>query len=231
MQRIVVFDVDGVLLHLTPAEEEGFFLALREIHGLDGLSRDWDSYRIRNDVDIVAEILGRHLGRPAAPAEIEAWRRRYLAIMVDWLERGVFAVEPVAGAAALLRDLRARGVAVGIATANLIDAAHLRLARAGLWNLIDHAEGADAGGPKRVLLGRLLARLDVPRSGVVYVGDNLNDVEAGLEHANNFIGFSVDADRRRKLAAHGAHHVAASHDETRRLIGTMFSELFEERTS
>jgi phosphoglycolate phosphatase-like HAD superfamily hydrolase len=231
MQRIVVFDVDGVLLHLTPAEEEGFFLALKELHGLDGLSRDWDSYRIRNDVDIVAEILERRFGRPAAPAEIEAWRRRYLAIMADWLDRGVFAVEPVAGAAALLCDLRARGVAVGIATANLVDAARLRLERAGLWDLIDHAEGADGGGPKRVLLGRLLARLDVPRSGVVYVGDNLNDVEAGLEHANDFIGFSVDADRRRKLAAHGAHHVAASHDETRRLIGTMFSELSEERTS
>ena len=231
MQRIVVFDVDGVLLHLTPAEEEGFFLALKELHGLDGLSRDWDSYRIRNDVDIVAEVLERRFGRPAAPAEIAAWRRRYLAIMADWLDRGVFAVEPVAGAAALLGDLRGRGIAVGIATANIIEAARLRLARAGLWSLIDHAEGADGGGPKSVLLGRLLARLDVPRSGVVYVGDNLNDVEAGRTHAGHFIGFSVEAERRRRLAANGAAHVAASHDDTRRLIGTMFSELSEERTS
>lgn len=231
MQRIVVFDVDGVLLHLTPAEEEGFFLALRELHGLEGLSRDWDSYRIRNDVDIVAEILERHFGRAAAPDEIEAWRSRYLAIMEDWLARGVFAVEPVAGAAALLRDLRAAGISIGIATANIRDAARLRLERAGLWSLIDHAQGADGGGPKRLLLQQLLARLDVPRASVVYVGDNLNDVEAGHAHAGHFIGFSVDESRRRKLAAHGARHVASTHDETRRLIETMFGSSFEERTS
>ena len=65
----VIFDVDGVLLHLTPEEENAFFWPFEKLYGLTGLSRDWDSYRIRNDADIIAEILEHHLGRPSTEAE------------------------------------------------------------------------------------------------------------------------------------------------------------------
>jgi FMN phosphatase YigB (HAD superfamily) len=47
----VVFDVDGVLLDLTPAEEDAFFAPFETLYGITGLSRDWDSYRVRNDED------------------------------------------------------------------------------------------------------------------------------------------------------------------------------------
>jgi FMN phosphatase YigB (HAD superfamily) len=57
MDSAVIFDVDGVLLDLTPAEEERFFVPFARRYGLTGLSRDWDSYRTRNDEDIIAEIL------------------------------------------------------------------------------------------------------------------------------------------------------------------------------
>ena len=60
MDRAVIFDVDGVLLDLTAAEEDAFFLAFERLHGITGLSRDWDSYRVRNDEHIIAEILERH---------------------------------------------------------------------------------------------------------------------------------------------------------------------------
>ncbi len=40
----VIFDVDGVLLDLTPPEEDAFFAPFARRHGLAGLSRDWDSY-------------------------------------------------------------------------------------------------------------------------------------------------------------------------------------------
>ena len=31
--------------------------AFEKLHGITGLSRDWDSYRVRNDEHIIAEIL------------------------------------------------------------------------------------------------------------------------------------------------------------------------------
>jgi len=56
----VIFDVDGVLLELTRPEEDAFFVPFERRYGLKGLSRDWNSYAIRNDENIIAEILSRH---------------------------------------------------------------------------------------------------------------------------------------------------------------------------
>ncbi len=50
-------------LDMTPAEEDAFFVPFAERYGLSGLSRDWDSYRTRNDEDIMGEILEAH-GHP-----------------------------------------------------------------------------------------------------------------------------------------------------------------------
>jgi phosphoglycolate phosphatase-like HAD superfamily hydrolase len=225
MPRFVIFDVDGVLLRLTPPEEEGFFLALKELHGLTGLSRDWNAYRVRNDVDIVGEILEDHFGRPPTAAEFEAWRTRYLEILNDWLTRGVFEVEAIPGAAGLLAGLASRGIATGIATANVIDCARIRLERAGMWRHVGSSAGAEGGGAKRVILERLMTRIGAARDEVIYVGDNLNDLEAGLALARHFIGFSTDAGQRARLRDGGARYLAGTHAET----GAMLDEFLKQR--
>jgi FMN phosphatase YigB (HAD superfamily) len=56
MNAAVIFDVDGVLLELTSAEEDAFFAPFAQRYGLENLSRDWNSYAIRNDENIIAEI-------------------------------------------------------------------------------------------------------------------------------------------------------------------------------
>jgi phosphoglycolate phosphatase-like HAD superfamily hydrolase len=80
------------------------------------------------------------------------------------------------------------------------------------------AEGADGGGPKRDILARAIAAADLPAQQIIFIGDNLNDVEAGLGNGVTFIGFSEDEARRRKLATAGARQVCANHDETLALI-------------
>ena len=91
MDRAVIFDVDGVLLDLTAPEESAFFRAFEQLHGITGLSSDWDSYRVRNDEHIIAEILERH-GLPARAHD--AIVNAYLAILSEGLASGdVAAVE------------------------------------------------------------------------------------------------------------------------------------------
>ncbi|MFM8747530.1 MAG: hypothetical protein ACKOED_12845, partial [Aestuariivirga sp.] len=82
MDSAVIFDVDGVLLELTAPEEDAFFLAFERLHGITGLSRDWDSYHIRNDEHILAEILERH-GLPLQESGTVV--EDYLAILRDGL--------------------------------------------------------------------------------------------------------------------------------------------------
>ncbi|MGE0237402.1 MAG: HAD family hydrolase [Parvibaculaceae bacterium] len=210
----VIFDVDGVLLDLTPEEEDAFFWAFAKLHGLEGLSRDWDSYRTRNDADIIAEILERHFGRKPAPAERRAITATYINHLASDIDLKRLTPSPIEGAADLLAQLNDRA-RLGIATANLLEAAQLRLAACQMWAPVqDHGFGADGGGAKREILARAIAALGLPRERIVFIGDNLNDVEAGLAHGVHFIGFSRAEAKCRRLAEAGAKLVCNHHRDT-----------------
>ncbi|MFO1089266.1 MAG: HAD hydrolase-like protein [Hyphomicrobiales bacterium] len=211
----VIFDVDGVLLDLTGPEEDAFFAPFERRYGLTGLSRDWDSYRIRNDEDIICEILERHLGRAPHRHEYEAVHDDYMAVLREGLASGSLRTETIPGTPELLRGLSEIGIGLGIATANVIGAARQRLEHAGLWNHVaTYAHGADGGGAKRTVLTRAIDQLDLPRERIVYIGDNLNDVDAGLSNGVHFIGFAVEPHRRDRLAKAGATTLAGTHAET-----------------
>ena len=215
----VVFDVDGVLLDLTRPEEDAFFTPFERRHGLTGLSRDWDGYRIRNDEDIIHEILERHFGRTPTRAEYDAHCADYLGVLAQGLAAGALRPEPVAGAADLLDWLAGNAITTGVATANLIGAARLRLEAAGMWGRLEaHAHGADGGGHKRDILNRAITRLGLPRQRIVYIGDNLNDLDAGLRNRVRFIGFALEPHRRERLRDAGAAEVCGDHAQTRALI-------------
>ena len=212
----IIFDVDGVLLELTRGEEDAFFAPFQQRYGLRNLSRDWNSYKIRNDENIIAEILERHA---IAPGEKAAVISDYLAVLENRLANGTIKASVIPGASELLAKLGGK-FHLGIATANFRDAARLRLEAANLWNFVaDHAAGADGGGHKRQILGLAIASMAVEKSRIVYVGDNLNDVDAGVANGVNFIGFSTSPLRLRQLRKAGAVHTSNNHLETQELIG------------
>lgn len=212
----VIFDVDGVLLELTRAEEDAFFVPFERRYGLKDISRDWNSYAIRNDENIIAEILSRHRLPEREHAEVVA---DYLDVLKLQLADGTIETIVLPGALELLQNLPG-GLQTGIATANLLGAAELRLKDAGLWRHVSaHAHGADGGGHKREILARAIAATGLPKNRIVYIGDNLNDVEAGLANGVHFIGFSTDPGRLAELERAGASHTSNNHLDSFRLIG------------
>ena len=214
----IIFDVDGVLLELTRAEEDLFFHPFAKRCDAERLSRDWNSYKIRNDENIVAELVERHALPASDKIEI---RDEYLALLQNQLSGNHIASPSIEGAAELLQHFAARAK-LGIATANFREAARLRLEHSGLWSPVaKHAFGADGGGHKHEILGRALSSLPLPKSRIVYIGDNLNDVEAGLKHGVHFIGFSTSPNRLKNLMQAGAKHVSSNHTTTAGLIKTL----------
>jgi HAD superfamily hydrolase (TIGR01549 family) len=213
----IIFDVDGVLLELTRAEEELFFQPFAARCDASKLSRDWNSYRIRNDEDIIAEIVKRHELPEAENVNI---KNEYLALLHQQLKTKTLTSSPILGARKLLRACTSFAT-IGIATANFRDAAKLRLESAELWHHVStHAFGADGGGHKHEILKRALQSVDLPKSHIIYVGDNINDVEAGLMNGVRFIGFSENADRLKSLKAHGALFLAQNHEQTLAIINS-----------
>ena len=212
----VIFDVDGVLLELTRAEEDAFFVPFERRYGLKDISRDWNAYAIRNDENIIAEILARHGLPDHEHAEVVA---DYLDVLKQQLADGTIETIVIPGALELLQNLRG-SLEIGIATANLLAAAELRLRDAGLWpHVAAHAHGADGGGHKKEILARSIAATGLPKNHIVYIGDNLNDVEAGLSNGVHFIGFSTDSGRLTQLKRAGASHTSNNHLDSFRLIG------------
>jgi phosphoglycolate phosphatase-like HAD superfamily hydrolase len=221
----VIFDVDGPLLHLTPPEEDAFFHPFKALYGLSGLSNDWDSYRIRNDREIILEILENHFGRQPHDHEYHAILEAYRNHLEDGFATGSLVVSAIPGARDLLARLDALGsIALGTATANVRHAAQVRLAQAGMWDFVkDHPGAADEGGAKRDVLARVIDGLSLPRERIVFLGDNLNDLDAGQHNDVHFIGFHVDADRRQRLTDHGAAITCGDHAATFRIISDMLN--------
>ncbi len=216
----VIFDVDGPLLELTPAEENAFFAPFQSLYGLTGLSNDWDSYRTRNDEEIITEILENHLGRAPHDHELTGIAEEYAKVLESGYTDGVLEISPIAGAKELLAALsQDGGIALGTATANLLHAARTRLQQADMWDYVKgYAGAADGGGAKRDILARVIDQLDLPRERIVFLGDNLNDLDAGRANGVHFIGFHVTEHKRARLTEHGAETVFGNHRQTHSFI-------------
>ena len=148
--------------------------------------------------------------------------RSYLSHLEAGLSGGQLTVVEIPGARELLSALRDDGITIGIATANLIGAAQLRLESAGLWDFVTELPfGADGGGAKAEILARAIAASGLAKHRIVYLGDNLNDVDAGLRNQVHFIGFAREQARREKLAQAGAATVCGDHDTSYQLIASM----------
>lgn len=212
MDSAVIFDVDGVLLELTAQEEDIFFEAFAPYCDPAQLSRDWDSYRIRNDSNIVDEIIEINKLSPTLKTSLID---RYINLLQHSLKTQKIVSTPISGVAAMLDELQTLPVRLGIATANFREAARLRLAAVGLWDAVQHhAHGADGGGHKSEILARAIAAIGLSKDRVVYVGDNVNDVIAGQENNVPFIGFSTDPKRLARLRDAGAATTSSSHMTT-----------------
>jgi len=219
MNHAIIFDVDGVLLELTRAEEELFFSAFATRMDATTLSRDWNSYRIRNDEEIVAEIVERQ-GMPASEAAVIT--HDYLAALEQALKRDLKS-EPIAGAAQLLKSF-APIARLGIATANFLPAAEMRLKQAQMWEPVRGlAFGAEGGGSKSAILARAIDATGLPPQRILFIGDNVNDVRAGLDNKTQFIGFSNSPQRLSQLREAGAVNLCGAHNLTEKLIRQLLS--------
>ena len=149
----------------------------------------------------------------------------YLEVMPRGFARGISARSRLPEPAALLQSLHGRH-AIGIATANLLAAARLRLIHAGLWQWVEgYAFGAEGGGHKRETVARAIAATGLPRTRIVYIGDNLNDVDGRARKwcpLHRLLRWMPR--ERQRLSAAGAEYTSGDHATTRDMIARLLSK-------
>jgi phosphoglycolate phosphatase-like HAD superfamily hydrolase len=181
--QAVLFDIDGTLISTGGASDRAWKRAFKELHDVD-VDIPVVTGKGVPDPEVGRVVFKAALGREPTDEEAEAVMRRRLDHLPEEVENSPgFVVED--GVVELLEQLTDDGVLLGVATGNVEQAAHTKLARADLNRFFSFG-GYGSDSPDRTELTKKALeraelvsgdRLDPARC--FSCGDTPRDVEAG----------------------------------------------------
>ena len=175
--RGVIFDLDGTIANTLPLVIAAFRQAIEPL-----------AHRSFSDAEIIATFGPSEEGtiRALVPDHYEAgladYRRYYESLHGGW-------PEPFPGIAALLSDLKRRGVHLAMVTGKGAQSTAVTLRRYGLEAAFEFVETGDPNGPRKAAcIRRILAEWGLDPAEAVYVGDAPSDVTASREAGVGIVG-------------------------------------------
>ena len=188
--RLVLFDVDGTLVHTGRAGSRAFAKTFASaFNAPDGVEKI--HFPGRTDRNLVREFFGLH-GIPATPENFARFFERY----IFWLDRMVAHSHggPCEGVPEFLDGLRAlpRPPVLGLLTGNIRLGAEIKLRRYQLWDVFETGAFADDSEDRNQIAVAALQRSrrvlgqDLQPDEILVIGDTPFDVRCG-----KFIGAKV----------------------------------------
>jgi phosphoglycolate phosphatase-like HAD superfamily hydrolase len=183
MVRLVLFDVDGTLVHTGHAGTQAFAKTFAtEFNAPNGVEKI--HFPGRTDVNLVREFFSLH-GIPATPENFERFFERY----IFWLDQIIAQSHggPCAGVLEFLDGLRTspRPPLLGILTGNLRLCAEIKLRRFNLWDVFEIGAFADDSEDRNQIAvaalerGRRVLGENLRPGEIVVVGDTPHDIRCG----------------------------------------------------
>jgi phosphoglycolate phosphatase-like HAD superfamily hydrolase len=207
---LVLFDIDGTLIHSGGAGVRGMAAAVAALHTHPGALADVPVAG-RTDRAIVRDVLAR-IGLPDTEDQVAALRDAYLRELPNALAQppeGTFGVLPGVPEAldALSTDDR---FTVGLLTGNFATGARIKLEFFGLWQRFALGAYGDRHVNRRDLVPLAVAEsreAGWPPAAVVVIGDTPLDVDCALAHGAIAVGVATGHTTPAELADAGAHLV------------------------
>ncbi len=190
MVKLVLFDIDGTLVHTGHAGTQAFAKTFAtEFNAHSGLEKM--KFAGRTDVSLVREFF-KHNDIPATPENFSRFFENYIFWLDQILARSQTEICP--GVWEMLRDLRAlpNPPIIGLLTGNIRLGAEIKLRHFGLWEqfefggFADDHEERDHIAAAALERGRRVLGKNLSPQEVVVIGDTPFDVRCG-----KFIGAKV----------------------------------------
>ena len=204
-KRLLLFDIDGTLIHAAGAGLESVRRTLVERFGIADDLRDIE-FAGRTDSGIVMTILNKHR-IPTTNENIASFLDSYVHFLSLELPRRTGQILP--GVLELLQKLKNRShLILGLLTGNISRGAQLKLEHYGVWHFFEFGAFAD-DHHDRNQLGRFAQARAREKHGVEFqadqidvIGDTPRDIECGKAFGARTIAIATGSWPRPELAAH-----------------------------
>jgi len=210
--KLVLFDIDGTLVHSGGQAKPAFAEAMVEVFGTAGAIDAYD-FSGKTDARIVVDLaVGAGVAEAAARAALPRVRELYLERFASRFDPALSRILP--GVESLLAALAARSdVVLGLLTGNWEGGARIKLGALGLFGRFPFGSFADDGIDRRELPPVALERAKrysgraFRTAETVIVGDSPLDVDCARAHDIPCLAVATGWTSGEALAAAGANWV------------------------
>ena len=230
--RLVLFDIDGTLLHGGRLWAECFYASLKE--HFPGVPLYKTSFGGKTDHQIYREILEMAgLKQDDFEHKMPDLKRTYIRLATEEVKRRAHEIKVLPGVRDLLEKLRARGdVLLALLTGNLAEGAKAKLSSAGLWDYFKFGVFADDHWdryqlpPIAVRRAKEVAGLHFEKKQIVIIGDTIHDVNCGKSIGVRSIAVGTGTlPNKRQLLQENPDYYFADLSETNSVVDAIFEEM------
>ncbi len=222
--RLLLFDIDGTLIHSGGAGIQALKVALKERFGIDD---DLAGIEIAGMTDsgIVISILNKHK-IPATPESVAAFLDSYVHFLSLELPRRKGRLLP--GVLVLLEKLQSRKhVVLALLTGNVSRGAQLKLEHYGVWHFFEFGAFADDHHDRNQLGSFARARAkekhgrEFSAAEIDVIGDTPRDIACGKAIGARTIAVATGTWTREQLAEHAPDFLIEDLSDVNRVIDTL----------
>jgi phosphoglycolate phosphatase len=186
MAEIVLFDIDGTLIHGGGAGSRAMTEAFDDVFRVPGAFEGVPMHG-RTDRWLLEDAIARH-GLAAGDGQADRFRDRYFTRLLETIREPQPPKGPMPGVSRLLEALSSRGdVFLGLLTGNFERSARIKLEHFGLWHYFRCGAFGDEARDRHELFRQAAARAEacgaprIPAARVLVVGDTVLDVACAVE--------------------------------------------------
>ena len=222
--RLLLFDIDGTLIHSGGAGLEALKVVLKERFGIDD---DLAGIEIAGMTDsgIVVSILNKH-EIPATPENVASFLDSYVHFLSLELPRRQGRLLP--GVLELLEKLQSRKhVVLALLTGNVSRGAQLKLEHYGVWHFFEFGAFADDHHDRNQLGSFARARAkekhgrEFSAAEIDVIGDTPRDIACGKAIGARTIAVATGTWTREQLAEHDPDFLIEDLSDVNRVIDTL----------